>query len=99
MGDLETKFRPDGERQFRYGSLLWSREAGMEFWAQRILKHLEDTRRIYVMVNNHYEGFSPLTCQRLGRMLGLDIRLPSLALHTAKPGQVSAERDEQLELL
>ena len=99
MGDLETKFRPDGERQYRYGSLLWSREAGMEFWAQRIQRHLEDTRRIFVLVNNHYEGFSPLTCQRLGRMLGLDIRLPSLALHAARPGQVGAERDEQLELL
>ena len=99
MGDQRTKFRPDGERQFRYGSLLWSREAGMEFWAQRIRKHLEDTRRIYVMVNNHFEGFSPLTCQRLGKLLGLDIRLPSLALHVAKPGQVAAERDEQMELL
>ncbi len=99
MGDLHTKFRPDGERQFRYGSLLWPREQGMEFWAQRIAKHLGDTKRIYVMVNNHYEGFSPLTCQRLGQLLGLDIRLPSLAQHASKLGQVGAERDEQLELL
>ena len=99
MGDLETKFRPDGERKYRYGSLLWSREAGLEFWAQKLAKHLEDSRRIFVMINNHYEGFSPMTCQRLGRMLGLDIRLPGLALHAAKPGEVGAERDEQLELL
>ena len=30
MGDLETKFRPDGERQFRYGSLLWPRDGGLK---------------------------------------------------------------------
>ena len=70
MGDLETKFRPDGERQFRYGSLLWPRDGGLENWAHRLAKHLDDTRNIYVMVNNHYEGFSPLTCQRLGQAAG-----------------------------
>ena len=99
MGDLETKFRPDGERQFRYGSLLWERTHGMEFWADRLKKHLGDTRRIYVMVNNHYEGFSPLTCQRLGKLLGIDIALPSLVQHAAKPGEAPQKLDEQLDLL
>ena len=51
------------------------------------------------MINNHYEGFSPLTCQRLGRLLGIEVKLPSLAQHAAKPGEVPAERDEQMELL
>ena len=97
MGDLETKFRPDGERQFRYGSLLWPREAGLESWAHRLAKHRDDTRHIYVMVNNHYEGFSPLTCQRLGKLLGIEITLPSLARHAVEGGP--KERDEQLELL
>ena len=98
MGDLETKFRPDGERQYRYGSLLWGRESGMEFWADRIKNHLGDTRRIYVMVNNHYEGFSPLTCQRLGKLLGIDIKLPSLVQHAARPGEAPKELDEQMNL-
>ena len=98
MGDLETKFRPDGERQFRYGSLLWPREGGLDNWAHRLNRHRDDFRNIYVMINNHYEGFSPLTCQRLGRMLEIDIPLPSLARHAAKPGAVAAERDEQLGL-
>ena len=97
MGDLETKFRPDGERQFRYGSLLWSRETGLDFWAQRIKKHLDDTHNIFVMVNNHYEGFSPLTCQRLGKLLGIEVELPSLARHVPEGGPI--ERDEQMELL
>ena len=99
MGDQGTKFRADGERQFRYGSLLWERASGMEFWADRIKKHLGDTRRIYVMVNNHYEGFSPMTCQRLGRLLGIEIELPSLVRHMAKPGEAPQELDEQLDLL
>lgn len=97
MGDLETKFRADGERQFRYGSLLWSRETGLESWAHRLAKHRDDTRNIYVMVNNHYEGFSPLTCQRLGKRLGVEVELPSLARHAVQGGP--KERDEQLDLL
>ncbi len=97
MGDLETKFRPDGERQFRYGSLLWSRETALSSWAQRIGKHRDDTRNIYVMVNNHYEGFSPLTCQRLGKLLGIEIDLPSLSKRVIEGGP--KERDEQLDLL
>ena len=99
MGDLETKFRADGERQFRYGSLLWERLHGMEFWADRIRKHLTDMRRIYVLVNNHYEGFSPLTCQRLGRLLDIEIELPSLVQHAAKPGEAPQKLDEQMDLL
>ncbi len=99
MGDLETKFRPDGERRYRYGSLLWERAGGLEFWADRLKKHLGDARRIFVLVNNHYEGFSPLTCQRLGRLLGVEIELPSLAQHAARPGEAPQQRDEQLDLL
>ena len=99
MGDLETKFRADGERQYRYGSLLWERANGLDHWADRLQKHLGDTRRIYVLVNNHYEGFSPLTCQRLGQRLGIPIELPSLARHAARPGGAPQKVDEQLDLL
>ncbi len=98
MGDLETKFRADGERQYRYGSLLWSRGLALETWARRIEKHLGDTRRIYVMVNNHYEGFSPLTCQRLAGRLGMDLKLPSLSERAAKPGATPPTTDEQMSL-
>lgn len=97
MGDLETKFRPDGERQFRYGGLLWSREKALESWAARLSRHRDDTRNIYVMINNHYEGFSPLSCQRLGKRLGVEIELPGLSKHAVEGGP--KERDEQLDLL
>ena len=98
MGDLDTKFRADGERQFRYGSLLWSRESALAAWAKRIEKHLTDTSRIYVMINNHFEGFSPLSCQRLANYLGLDLKLPSLSKRTAMPGTVPTTLDEQMSL-
>jgi uncharacterized protein YecE (DUF72 family) len=99
MGDQTTKFRPDGTRHFRYGSLLWPRDQGLENWTSRLLKHLVDLQKIFVMINNHYEGFSPLTCQRLGRLLGIPIELPSLVGHAAAAGEGPQERDEQLELL
>ena len=97
MGDLDTKFRADGGRQFRYGSLLWPRDAGIENWAHRLARHREDTGNIYVLVNNHFEGFSPLTCQRLARLLGIELELPSLTRHAAPPGP--RERGEQMDLL
>ena len=87
MGDQSTKFRPDGSRQFRYGSLLWPRDAGLENWTQRLLKHLGDLQNIYVMINNHYEGFSPLTCQRLGRLLGIPVELPAWSSTLQRPAQ------------
>ena len=99
MGDQGNKFRPDGTRQFRYGSLLWPRDGGLENWTSRLLKHLVDLQKIFVMINNHYEGFSPLTCQRLGRLLGIKIDLPSLVEHAATAGEGPQEKDEQLELL
>jgi uncharacterized protein YecE (DUF72 family) len=99
LGDQGTKFRPDGSRQFRYGSLLWPRDAGLENWAHRLCKHLGDLQRIFIMINNHYEGFSPLTCQRLGRLLGVALELPGLVEHAAAPGAGPRERDEQMELL
>ena len=52
-----------------------------------------------MLVNNHYEGVSPLTCQRLGQRLGIPIELPSLARHAARPGEAPQKVDEQLDLL
>ncbi|MBV9127445.1 MAG: DUF72 domain-containing protein [Verrucomicrobia bacterium] len=105
LGDLQTKFRPDtGERQYRYGRLLWPRADALESWAARLRQHLEPAtegapcRQIYVLVNNHYEGFSPLTCQRLGRLLGVQLELPALAEQSKKLPAVAPETDEQLKL-
>lgn len=101
MGDLGTKFRPDGERHFRYGRLLWAREAALDAWVIRLREAAADPgcQQIFVLVNNHFEGFSPLTCQRLALRLGIPLELPSLAERSQTAGpDAGKERDEQLGL-
>jgi hypothetical protein len=43
----------------------------------RIQRHLDEIRSVWTFANNHYEGFSPETCQRLAQRLGFDLPLPS----------------------
>jgi uncharacterized protein YecE (DUF72 family) len=50
----------------------------------RIQRHLDEIRSVWVFANNHYEGFSPETCQRLAQRLGFDLPLPLLET-TASP--------------
>jgi uncharacterized protein YecE (DUF72 family) len=79
MGDLKTKYGAGGKRVFRYKELLWPREAAIEDWAARLRKHVDEARAIYILCSNHYEGFAPATCCRLGARLGLEIALPPTA--------------------
>lgn len=76
MGDQKTKFRPDGGRVHRYGSLMWPRSAALRAWAERLRLAGLAGAEVYVFVNNHYEGSSPLTCERLARELGVRLELP-----------------------
>lgn len=83
IGDLQTKYRGDGSRAFRYSSLLWPRDSAIESWAVKIRRTLRGTKCVHIFANNHYEGFSPKTCQRLARQLGVEISLPDAReLHT-----------------
>jgi uncharacterized protein YecE (DUF72 family) len=74
LGDSLTRF--DGHGQHGYGKLLWKREAALDSWALRIQRHLGEIRSAWVFANNHYEGFSPETCQRLAQRLGFELPLP-----------------------
>ncbi|MGI8889908.1 MAG: DUF72 domain-containing protein [Chthoniobacterales bacterium] len=76
MGDTVTKYDKQGERIHRYGKLLWKREAALDSWALRIQRHLDEIRSVWTFANNHYEGFSPETCQRLAERLGFELPLP-----------------------
>ena len=79
MGDLDTKFDGAGERRFRYdGGHFWPRDVALDRWGERVRLALADprVRRVFVLANNHYEGFSPRTCQRLGERLGVKVTLP-----------------------
>ena len=79
LGDLRTISRGNGARAIRYNKLMWPRASALESWAIKIKKYAAGkARSIHVFVNNHYEGFSPQTCQRLARQLGLKIDLPEI---------------------
>jgi uncharacterized protein YecE (DUF72 family) len=89
LGDFSTKYDPDGQHLHRYGKLLWKREAALESWALKIERHLDETRSVWGFVNNHFEGFSPETCQRLAQRLGFELSLPSAEeTASADPGQL-----------
>lgn len=89
LGDYATKYDRDGRQTQRYGKLLWKREAALESWALKVERHLGEVRSVWAFVNNHYEGFSPETCQRLAGKLGYEMPLPSaLEAASADPGQL-----------
>jgi uncharacterized protein YecE (DUF72 family) len=79
LGDLDTKYRGHGERIHRYTGLMWPRAAALDAWADRIQQHLPGLSRVYVLVNNHFEGFSPATCRRLAERLGVELPAPAPA--------------------
>jgi uncharacterized protein YecE (DUF72 family) len=90
LGDALTKYDGKGERLHRYGKLLWKREAALDSWGVRIQRHLHDVRSVWAFANNHYEGFSPETCQRLAQRLGYALPLPTgdKAVAPNEPGQL-----------
>ena len=81
LGDQKTKYSEDGSRVHRYGSLKWARDRSIENWAVKVRHHLSESRRVYVYVNNHFEGSAPLTCQRLAASLGMPMELPHFPAH------------------
>ncbi len=85
LGDLKAKYNPEGDRIHRYTHLQWPRDTSLENWAVKIQKHLSETTDVYLNCSNHFEGFAPLTCQRLARHFGIAIDLP--AAETESPPQ------------
>ena len=77
LGDLSKKYRADGSRIHRYTSLQWPRDSSLENWAVKIHKHLPETEGVYLNCSNHFEGFAPATCRRIGQMLDIPIEIPS----------------------
>lgn len=95
LGDLKTKSH-HGVSPHHYNRLMWPRDFALESWAVKIKKNLGKARCIYVFANNHYEGFSPQTCQRLARHLGKEI--PPLPQMNSSRRKQAAENMQQLTL-
>ena len=95
LGDLGKKYDPAGHTMHRYRGLLWPRDPGLESWAVRIRQAVEAGREVFVAASNHYEGFAPLTCQRLAARLGRMIEWPAATAEDSPP----ADPDPQMELL
>ncbi len=78
-----------------HGALLWPRDASVESWAVKIKRHLAESSRIFIFAGNHFEGFAPLTAQRIASQLGLQVHLPQIGA----PENAEEVPDPQLQLL
>lgn len=95
LGDLSTKYRDDGSRIHCYGGMMWPRDPALENWVLKIQKHVEEKSAVLIFANNHYEGCSPLTCQRIGERLRVELKLPD---ESDLEGE-EAKHAQQLDLL
>jgi len=77
LGDLDTKYRPDGNRIHQYRRLMWPREAALESWVEKVRATLPQVTRALVFVSNHFEGFAPQTAARVAEKFGLPVKLPT----------------------
>ncbi len=93
LGDLRTHYGGDGRTLNRYSEILWPRDLSLENWAARIRQHAAELDPSLVYLNNHFEGFSPLSACRLSALLGMNVA----QFHRADP-QIPPS-DPQLPLL
>ena len=77
LGDRNDRYRASDGAIHRYDSLQWPRDSSLESWAIKIKNHFPASRRVYIFANNSFEGFAPLTCQRVARLFNLEIPLPT----------------------
>ena len=51
---------------------LVDRTADLQTWSQELQPYLQGANAIYAFFNDDYEGFSPATCNRFKRIIGLE---------------------------
>lgn len=78
LGDLETKYAPDGARVHHYRKLSWPRDDSLDNWVEKVRAHPSQVKRAFLYVNNHFEGFAPATAVRIAERLGVLLKLPSV---------------------
>lgn len=92
LGDSATMNLIDHSSEHRYGTLMWPRDSSLDSWAVKIQRHVVESDSMLIFAGNHFEGFAPLTCQRIATRLGLPIELPA-------PVRPDDERERQIDLL
>jgi uncharacterized protein YecE (DUF72 family) len=91
LGDPATKYLPDGSLVHRYTQLLWPRAESLDNWAAKIRNEAPHLRRVLILCNNHFEGYSPLTAQRIAERLHVPQQVP--ARHDLRTGTDGAQLD------
>lgn len=76
LGNTTDRYRADGSCIHRYDCLQWPRDSSLESWAIKIKNHLAASSRVFIFANNHFEGFSPVTCSRIAQYFNMEITLP-----------------------
>jgi hypothetical protein len=61
----------------------------------KIQRHADASSDVFIFCSNHFEGFAPSTCQRIGQRLNIEIKLPP----ASTPDSGQSEKNPQLELL
>jgi len=80
LGDPASRYHPDGSQSHHYTKLQWPRSESLENWAAKIRLHQHDLKRILIFAGDHFEGYAPVTIQRLAKLFEVEIQLPQSAL-------------------
>jgi uncharacterized protein YecE (DUF72 family) len=86
LGDIAAKYDAKGGHLHVYDRVQWPRERDLDAWAEKLLSTATRVDRIFVMANNHFEGFAPHTLRALRQRLGLP-EPPPPPPHGANPRQ------------
>lgn len=68
LGDISTKYdAASGGLRHQYGSILFDRADDIEEWKKRLISAKAKGKPVMLFVNNHYQGFSPVTADEFRR--------------------------------
>lgn len=73
LGDFGEKYAAEGRTPHEYRGLMWRRDVSLENWAARLRQRVAELNPMFVLFNNHFEGFAPLSARRFASLVGLAV--------------------------